>query len=64
MFIPRYRTVKGAVAEIKKKDPNSIIKECHIKRMIKLGVITPLKTKQTWFVNLDELLQLFWEKKL
>ncbi len=64
MFIPRYRTIEGALKEIKKKDPNTALTHSNIIRLLRCGAISSIKGKQTWIINLDELLAFFWRERI
>lgn len=56
MPLPRVRTAKQAAAELHNLDPETGIKECHIRYLMKSGQIPTIAAERRLFVNLDMLL--------
>lgn len=62
MPLPRMRTAAGAIAEIRRMDPNTNITECAIRRAIKRGEVRMVPAGKKQLVNLDELIDYFATK--
>ena len=52
----RYRTIKGAVQELKAEDPNTEITEYLLRKLVVSGEIPSLKSGNKYIINVDELL--------
>lgn len=55
----RIRTITGAVAEIKKHDPNASISRTTIREFIRQGIIPEIRLQKNLYVDLDEIEKLF-----
>lgn len=55
----RIRTITGAVAEIKKYDPNASISRTTIREFIRQGIIPEIRLQKNLYVDLDEIEKLF-----
>lgn len=55
--IPKMRTVRGAIAEIKAYDPNTDITERKLRRMIGNGELPTIRIDNTILLNYDLLLE-------
>lgn len=58
-MLPRMRTARGAIEEIRKMDPNTEITESAIRRAMKRGDVRTVKNGVKCLVSLDELLIYF-----
>ena len=63
MYMPRFRRINDAIAEIKKYDPNTILKWRTIKSLITAKKLTALKLSNAWLINIDELYSIFTTKE-
>ena len=61
--LPRYRTIKECIAELKKIDSDTAISEFYIRRLCKSGEIKYLPTGNKSLVNLDNLLEFLGYKQ-
>ena len=59
MCLPRMRTAKGAMKEIREMDPNTEITESAIRRATKRGDVKSVTNGVKHLVNLDDLLSYF-----
>lgn len=55
--IPKMRTVKEAVAEIKAYDSGTAITEYHIRQLVLSGVLPRVKAGKKFLINLDTLIE-------
>lgn len=58
-MLPRMRTARGAIEEIKQMDPNTEITESAIRRAMKRGDVRTVANGRKQLVSLDELLKYF-----
>lgn len=58
-MLPRMRTARGAIEEIRKMDPNTEITESAIRRAMKRGEVRTVANGRKLLVSLDELLKYF-----
>lgn len=58
-MLPRMRTARGAIEEIRKMDPNTEITESAIRRAMKRGDVRTVANGRKLLVSLDELLKYF-----
>lgn len=58
-MLPRMRTARGAIEEIKQMDPNTEITESAIRRAMKRGDVRTVANGRKLLVSLDELLRYF-----
>ncbi len=56
MSLPRMRTAKAAAEELRKIDPNTVFRECHIRYLMNSGQIPVCSSGRRKFVNLDQLI--------
>lgn len=56
MSLPRMRTAKAAAEELRKIDPNTAFRECHIRYLMNSGQIPVCSSGRRKFVNLDQLI--------
>ena len=56
MALPRMRTAKAAAEELRKIDPNTVFRECHIRYLMNSGQIPVCSSGRRKFVNLDQLI--------
>lgn len=56
MSLPRMRTAKAAAQELRKIDPNTVFRECHIRYLMNSGQIPVCSSGRRKFVNLDQLI--------
>lgn len=56
MALPRMRTAKAAAEELRKIDPNTVFRECHIRYLMNSGQIPVCSSGRRKFVNLDHLI--------
>lgn len=56
MLLPRMRTAKAAAEELKKIDPDTVLRECHIRYLMNSGQIPVCSSGRRKFVNLDQLI--------
>lgn len=56
MALPRMRTAKAAAEELRKMDPNTAFRECHIRYLMNSGQIPVCSSGRRKFVNLDQLI--------
>lgn len=54
--IPRMRTAKQAAAAIKQLDPETRVREHHIRNLMHSGVLPVISAGRSLFVNLDMLI--------
>lgn len=57
MALPRIRSAAQAAAELKKIDPDTVFRECHIRALMNSGCITVIRAGRRQFVNLDQLIE-------
>ena len=55
--IPRMRTIKEAVAELKTFDNHTAITEYHIRQLALNGVLPRVKAGKKYLINLDTLIE-------
>lgn len=58
-MVPKIRTIKQAVIEIKKLDPESAITEHYIKQLCKKGEIFFICAGNKYLINMDKLFKYF-----
>ena len=58
-MLPRMRTARGAIEEIKQMDPNTEITESAIRRAMKRGDLRTVPNGRKHLVSLDEVLRYF-----
>lgn len=58
-MLPRMRTAKGAIQEIRQMDPNTEITESAIRRAMKRGDLRTVPNGRKHLVSLDEVLKYF-----
>ena len=56
-YIPRIRTSREALAEVKRLDPRTALKLHHIQRLMKSGKVQTVRSGNRIFVNLDSLIE-------
>lgn len=56
-YIPRIRTSREALAEVKRLDPRTSLKLHHIQRLMKSGKVQTVRSGNRIFVNLDSLIE-------
>ena len=64
MALPRMRTAKAAAEELRKIDPNTVFRECHIRYLMNSGQIPVCSSGRRKFVNLDQLIVFFWNSQI
>ena len=57
MSLPRIRSAAQAAAELRKIDPDTVFRECHIRAMMNSGAVTVIHAGRRQFVNLDQLIE-------
>ncbi len=57
MPLPRMRTVKEAIAELKKNDPHTAMTEHALRVLIKTGEIPIVQCGRRFLLNLDTLME-------
>ena len=55
--LPRIRSPKEAAEELKKLDPNTKFRECHIRYLMNTGEVPMITAGRRQFVNLDILIE-------
>ena len=61
--IPRMRTIKEAIAEIKQIDDRSAINEWRLRQLVISGAIPSKMAGKKYLVNLNDVFQYFTEEK-
>lgn len=59
----RYRSISGAIAQIKADDSETAITESLLRRMIREGYIPSVKSGCKYLVDLDDIYDYFYVKK-
>ena len=57
MPLPRIRSAAQAAAELRKMDPDTAFRECHIRALMNSGAVTVIHAGRRQFVNLDQLIE-------
>lgn len=57
MSLPRIRSAAQAAAELRKMDPDTVFRECHIRALMNSGAVTVIRAGRRQFVNLDQLIE-------
>ena len=55
--LPRMRTIKEAVAELKALDERTAITEYHIRQLVLSGILPRVKAGKKYLINLDLLIE-------
>ena len=55
MYIPRLRKIDAVLKDMKQADPDTVVSQYVITKLLREGTITPLKYGDAWVVNIDEL---------
>ncbi len=55
--LPRMRTIKKAIEEIKELDPNTALNESQLRQMVKAGKIQKVTAGRHTLINLDLLIE-------
>lgn len=55
MYIPRLRKIDAVLKDMKQADPDTVVSQYFITKLLRDGQITPLKYGDAWVVNIDEL---------
>lgn len=55
--LPRMRTVKEAVAELKALDQHTAVTEYHIRQLVLSGILPRVKAGKKYLINLDLLIE-------
>ena len=53
MPLPRMRTIKQTIAELKAQDENTSISEHYLRKLVKTGVIPSVNTGHKILINID-----------
>ena len=57
MSLPRIRSAAQAAKELRKMDPDTVFRECHIRALMNSGTVTVIRAGRRQFVNLDQLIE-------
>lgn len=65
MYVPRYKKLKDAVKEIKRKDKriNSYFSSLQMYHLLRTKVISNVRIRNDYYINMDELYKLFTEEE-
>jgi len=64
MYVPRFKKLKDAVKEIKRLDKriNSYFSSLQMYHLLRAGVLTNVRIRNDYYINMDELYKLFTEE--
>ena len=55
--VPKMRTIKECINEIKELDPHTAVTEYHLRQLTSTGVIPRVKAGKKYLINLDTVLE-------
>ena len=63
MYMPRFRKLQQVYRYFKEQDPNTVISENLLEKLIAEGKLTQIKLHNAWLINLDEVYKIFCLKE-